>query len=139
MQTNTKSSLFDLLFIFKRSVLENIRKEGFKHDLTFSQVEVLSFIGPDGKETMKNIAQYLRITPPSATEIISEMEKKGLVKRIDDKKDRRIVSIVLTTAAKKLLASSCKRKEIILNKMLSKLDKKDCENLERIIRIIITD
>ena len=132
-------SLLDLLLVFRRSILENIRKEGLKCDLTFSQAEVLDFIRHSGKETMKSIADYLKITPPSATEIIREMEKRGLVKRIDDKKDRRIVSIVLTPAAEKLFFSLHKRKDFILKKMLSRLDKKDYDNLERIIRVLIID
>jgi DNA-binding MarR family transcriptional regulator len=136
---NNTSSLPDLLLMFRRNILEAIRKEGFKHDLTFSQVEVLRFIGPAGKETMKHIAGYLKITPPSATEIVKEMEHRGLVKRVGDKKDRRIVFIVLSPPAKKLFDSLCRRKELVLKKMISKLDEKDTKSLERIIRILITD
>ncbi len=139
INTNTKSSLSDLIFIFRKNILKSIKKEGFKHDLTFSQVEVLGLIGPTGKVTMKHIADHLGVTPPSATEIVSEMEKKGLVKRVDDKKDRRIVFIVLAPMSKKLSVSLCKEKEFILKKMLSKLNKKDCESFERIIRVLITD
>ena len=139
ISTYTKSSLSDLIFIFRKNILKSIKKEGFKHDLTFSQVEVLSFIGPNGKETMKSIADHLGVTPPSATEIVKEMEKKGLVKRVDDKKDRRIVFIVLSPPAKKLSVSLCKQKELMFKKMFSKLNKKDFESFERIIRILITD
>ena len=138
MNTYAKSSLPDLIFIFRKNILKSIKKEGFKHDLTFSQVEVLGFIGPTGKETMKSIADHLGVTPPSATEIVKEMEKKGLVKRIDDKKDRRIVFIILSPSAKKLSVSLCKEKELMFRKMLSKLNKKDFESFERIIRILIT-
>ncbi|MDR3519523.1 MAG: MarR family transcriptional regulator [Candidatus Pacebacteria bacterium] len=137
--TYSKSSLSDLIFNFRKNILKSIKREGFEHDLTFSQVELLGFIGPTGKETMKSIADHLGITPPSATEIVKEMEKKGLIKRIDDKKDRRIVFIVLSTSSKKLSVSLCKQKELMFKKMLSKLNKKDYENFERIIRILITN
>ncbi len=133
-----KSSLGDLLFVLRRNIVEAIKKEGLRHDLTFSQVEVLYFIGPSGKATMKSIAEYLKITPPSATEIVSEMEKKGLIKRMSDTKDRRVVYIVFTHIAKKLFVSISKRKELILKKMIAKLSKIDQRNLERIIRILIT-
>jgi DNA-binding MarR family transcriptional regulator len=137
--TYSKSSLSDLIFIFRKNILKSIKKEGFEHDLTFSQVELLGFIGPTGKETMRSIADHLGVTPPSATEIVKDMEKKGLVKRVDDKKDRRIVFIVLSPSAKKLSVSLCKQKELMFKKMLSKLDRKDYENFERIIRILITE
>jgi len=139
ISTYTKSSLSDLIFIFRKNILKSVKKEGFQHDLTFSQVEVLSFIGPTGKETMKSIAGHLGITPPSATEVVKEMEKKGLVKRVDDKKDRRIVFIILSPSAKKLSVSLCKQKEVMFKKMLSKLNKKDFESFERIIRILIKE
>jgi len=134
-----KSGLSDLLLIFRRNILESVRKEGFKYDLTLSQVEVLRSIGLSGKETMKNIADYLKITPPSATEIVAELEKKGLVKRENNKKDRRIVFVVLSDKAKKLFVSLSKRKGAVFKRMISKLRLNDRKNLERIIRILITE
>ena len=135
-----KSGLWDFLFVFKRNIEENIKKEGLdSFDLTFSQVGILRFIGPSGKETMKSIANYLKITPPSATEIVAELEKKGLVKRKKNKNDRRVVLIVFTPMAKKIFSSLCKHRELILEKILSKLNKKDFENFERIIKILIKD
>ncbi|MBI3888865.1 MarR family transcriptional regulator [Candidatus Nomurabacteria bacterium] len=118
--------------------MESLKAAGFEHELTFSQVEVLHFVGPEGKETMKSIADFLKITPPSATEIVAEMEKKGLVKRTSDERDRRVVFIVLSPLAKKLFISLHKRKEFVLKKIFSKLSKKDHEEFERIIRILIT-
>ena len=132
-----ESSLGDLLLILRRDIHESIKKEGFKHELTFSQMEALRFIGPSGKATMKGIADYLKITPPSATGIVDELQKKGLVKREDDKKDRRVVFIVSTLQAQKLFNSMHKWKDAIFHKMLSKLSDKDKKNLERIIKILI--
>ena len=137
MHTNKRSSLGDLLLVLRRNIMESIKKEGFKHDLTFSQVEVIRFIGSSGKETMKNIADYLKITPPSATEIVAEMEKRGLVNRKNDKSDRRVVFIVLTSMAKKLFVSVSEHKNVLFKKMISKLNEADRKTLERIIRIII--
>lgn len=139
MKNCKQSSLGDLLLLLRRDIIESVKKEGFKQDLTFPQVEVLHFIGLSGEKTMKDIAEYLKITPPSATEIISEMEKKNLVKRVNDKGDRRVVLIVLTEMSKKLFTSVCKRKELVFKKMINKLNKKDQKDLERIIRIIVTN
>ena len=134
-----KSNLGDLLLILRRKIIESIRKEGIKHDLTFSQVEILHFIGLERRETMRNIADYLKITPPSATEIVAEMEKKGLVKRENDKKDRRVVFIALSNMAKKTSVSFANRKDVVLKKMISKLNKADHKALERIIKILVVE
>ena len=86
---------------------------------------------------MKSIADFLKITPPSVTELIKEMERKNLVKKVSDKKDKRITFITLTETAKKNYISISKKKEAILDKMTSKLDKEDKDTLKRIIKIII--
>jgi DNA-binding MarR family transcriptional regulator len=134
-----KSSLGDLLLIFRRRILENVKKEGLKHDLTLSQVEILYFIGLSGKRTMKDIADYLKITPPSVTTLVEEMEEKGLVKRINDKKDRRVVFIILTEKTRKTFTSICKQKELIFKEMILRLNRKDQKILERIIKILIKE
>ena len=132
------SNLGDLLLTLRREIIERIRKDGFTHDLSFSQGEVLRFIGPSGKVTMKSIANYLKITPPSATEIVSEMEKKGLVKRKSGTKDKRITLVSLSPSAKKLFVSLSATKDVILQRMISKLSEADRKSLERIIKILIT-
>ncbi len=135
-QKEKESNLGDLLLHFRRSFIESIKKEGLKNDLTFSQIEVLHFIGISGEKTMKNIAEYLKITPPSVTELIKEMEKKNLIKRVNDKKDRRVVSIALTPSARKNYISISKNKEAVLNKMVAKLNNQDKKELIRIINIL---
>src|SRR5258708_31465672 len=120
MINKKESDLGNLLLLFRRRIIESLKKEGPKEELTFSQFEVLCLIGPKGRETMRSIDDYLKVTPPSATEIVSEMEKKGLVVRKGDEADRRVVHIAPTARAKKLLVSVSKRKEAVLRKMLSK-------------------
>ena len=136
-------NLEDLLLALRRKIIDSCKKEGLKYDLTFSQMEITRFIGEaeaESKEvTMKAIASHLKITPPSATTFIAEMEKKGLVKRKSDPTDRRIVSIVFTPKAKKLFEKIYVRKQNILHAMVSKLDEKDQKSLERIITILITE
>ena len=136
MLRNAKPNLGDSLLLLRRNILEGIKKESIKPELTFSQMEILHFIGVSGKKTMKNIADYLKITPPSVTELTKEMERKNLIKRIAGKKDKRIVSVTLTNTAKKNYISICKKKEAILNQMVSKLSEKDKKTLGRIIKII---
>ena len=129
-------NLGDLLLLLRRKMLESIKKEKMAHSLTFSQLEILHFIGVKGVKTMKSIADYLKIAPPSATELVKEMEKRKLIKRVVGKKDRRIISISLTRIARKNYISILSKKEAILFQMTSKLSKKDKENLKRIIKII---
>jgi DNA-binding MarR family transcriptional regulator len=131
-------NLEDLLLTLRRKIVDSCRKEGIPLNLTFSQVEILRFIGIDGAKTMKSIAEYLKITPPSVTDMIAPMEKKGVVKRIEDPHDRRVVTIILTKKAKSIYELTQKRKEQILRDMLSRLSATDKKTLERIISILVS-
>jgi DNA-binding MarR family transcriptional regulator len=141
MNTHSPSTplLGELLLTFRRKIIESCRKEGLPNDLSMPQVEVMSFIGPDGSETMKAIADHLRITPPSVTAMIAEMEKKGIVKRTVDPKDRRRISIVLSKKAKIIYSSILEKKNEVLQDMLSRLSATDKKELERIITILIKE
>jgi DNA-binding MarR family transcriptional regulator len=131
------SHLSELLLTLRRKIIESCRKEGLPNDLSMPQVEILSFIGPDGSETMKAIADHLKITPPSVTAIIADMEKKKIIERKTDPNDRRRVSIVFSKSAKVIYSSILKKKNQVLKKMLSRLSAKDTKELERIINILI--
>ena len=139
MTCKTKPNLGDLLLLLKREIVKSAKRKGIAADLTFAQMEILHFIGVSEEKTMKNIAAHLKITPPSVTGLVKEMEKKNLVERVTDKKDKRVVSVLLTESAKKNYLSIAKNKEAILNQMTSKLNKKDKEALGRIIKIIIKE
>ena len=111
-----------------------------QHDLTFAQAEVMHFLGHAqraGRETMQNIARYLRIAPPSATALVTELEKKGLVRRRGDPGDRRLVHVSLTPAAKRLLAAVTRQKDAVFKKMISKLSPREYKELERLIRKLL--
>lgn len=136
MQTN-KSNLLELMLGFRRKINESTKESSLKKELTISQFETLWFIGFDGKRSMESIADFLKITPPSATSMINKMEKRGLVSRKRDVKDKRIVYISLTTSTKNHLKSMRKNKEKVLCNIVSKLSQNDKKHLERIIKIII--
>lgn len=137
-QPNPKG-IGEILLAFKRKIAESSKKSFFKPDITFSQMETLMFIGPSGSKTMDSIADYLKITPPSATSLIEKMEKKGLVIRMRNRKDRRVVSIRLSSKTKKEIGVLWKEREKVLNQIVSKLSAQDKKHFIRIMRILIED
>lgn len=136
---SVKPDLEALVLSFRRKIIDACRKEGMAYELTFSQMEIIRFIGLDGARTMKEIASYLKVAPPSATSLVRELENKGLVERAGNASDRRIVSIAFTSKARKQFATIALRKQTILSKMLSKLSDADKQSLKRIISILIKE
>ena len=135
-----KKDLCELIIGLRRKVIDSAKQNSLlKDELTFSQFEALWFIGPGGKKSMEAIADFLKITPPSATSMIGKMEKIGFVSRIRDKKDKRVVYVSLTTKTKTHMQALRKHKEQLFKNIIAKLSTEDKKQLERIIRKLIED
>lgn len=66
-------------------------------ELTMPQAKTLFFLG-HGTRRMGDISAYLGRGMPSATSMIDRLLAKGLVERVEDASDRRVVACQLTTA-----------------------------------------
>lgn len=101
---NSLNKIVSLIFIAKRLFHEQITDEKGK-SFSFLQLNTLRFIKRK-KPLMKDIADYLSITPPSATSLVNTLIRFGLVKRVLDPKDRRMVKIAITKKGAKYLKES---------------------------------
>jgi DNA-binding MarR family transcriptional regulator len=72
-------------------------------DVTFAQIKVVGFLDHCRKAHMKDIAQALRITLPTATGLVDNLVKNGYLKRYQEVGDRRIVHVSLSSKGYKLL------------------------------------
>jgi DNA-binding MarR family transcriptional regulator len=116
-----------------------LRKEAQDLRCPISQIDTLAYIVEKGNPSMKEIANYLNVTPPSATAIIETMQKKKLVTRIVNDKDRRTIRVALTPKAWKFFKSFHERKFTIFKKMISKLQKNEQRQLIKILNILIKE
>ena len=64
--------------------------------LSILQIEALWYVKEEKEVLMKDLASHLFIAPPSATSLADDLVKAKLVKRSEDKKDRRTTAISLT-------------------------------------------
>ena len=65
------------------------------HDLTMPQARTLFHLS-EGPRRMREVAAFLRVGMPSATSMIDRLVRKGLVRRVEDATDRRVVACELT-------------------------------------------
>ena len=91
METNEK--LLSSIFNVGRLIKEKLHSNNCPVVFTQGEMEVLKFLKGTKNTTMKSIANYLCIKPSSATSAINNLVKKGYVKRIQEKNDRRVVYI----------------------------------------------
>ena len=134
-----KQNIDDILIAFRQNMTNLLFKEAKGSGLSLSHFEILMYIAHKGEVTMKDIASWLHITPPSASVLVDTLVKKKLVTRVSSSKDRRTIHIILNREAHKLISLIHKKKMTVFKKMLSKLDKKDQKDLSRILNKCITN
>lgn len=77
-----------------------IRKSG---DITVPQLAILHLLKDIPRCKMTEIAKFLHVTTSAATGIVDRMVRSGLLKRVRDAKDRRIINIRLTAKGEKAI------------------------------------
>ncbi len=132
-------SLEKTLFAFRRKFSDMLRKEAEDLKCPISHIDTLTYIAEKGEPSMKDIANHLKITPPSATAIVEIMQKKKLITRVSNDKDRRSIRVALTPTAWKFFKSIHEKKFTVFTKMLSKLNDAERKQFTKILNILIKD
>ncbi|MDD5489338.1 MAG: MarR family transcriptional regulator [Candidatus Moranbacteria bacterium] len=132
---NNLNKIVSLIFIVKRLFHEQITDEKGK-SFSFLQLNTLRFI-KQKKPLMKEIADYLSITPPSATSLVDTLIRLGLVKRVLDRKDRRMVKIAISRKGARYLKESFDEVGKTVRKKLEILTEKEQRDLAGILAKIV--
>ena len=104
--------------------------------LPFSQCQTLSFIADKEKPSMQDVARHFKITAPSATFLVEELARSGLITRHANSKDRRKVEVMLTQKGKTVFKKIIKVREKVLHRMFQTLTESDRADLNRILKKI---
>lgn len=110
-------------------------------ELTPPQVHTLSWLGFDGRLSMKEIARRLGVTEKTVTGVVDRLERSELVRRTRDTVDRRVVHVELTETGR----SQFEALEAVFTQRLSQfvalLENEDADALvgvlERLVRRLI--
>ena len=81
---------------YQRAFNEELAPQG----VTFRQAQVLGFLALEGTLSQTDLAERMRIEPPTLVGILDRMERDGWIRRDGDKTDRRRKLIQPTPAAK---------------------------------------
>ena len=138
-KASDKTSIDNILSAFRRKLADSLRKETENLKCPLTHIDTLMFIAEKGTPSMKEISSHLNITPPSTTVIIEAMQKKKLVKRVSNEKDRRTIRVELTSSAWGFLKDLHDRKMQIFSRMLSNLSESDKKEFIRILSILIKE
>ncbi|MEZ5092846.1 MarR family winged helix-turn-helix transcriptional regulator [Nocardioides sp.] len=92
----------DLLMLAARSMRRAYADAMADYDVTPSQARALRTVADLGPVRLSVLAERLRIAPRSATEVVDDLEARGLVARGPDPDDRRATKVALTAAGEGL-------------------------------------
>lgn len=98
--------------------------------LTTSQLRVISALAK-GPCLPSALARQLRITPPTATEVVDLLVRRGLVERHDMPEDRRVTQLQLTPAGAETWHTVRGRTLDAVKGLLARMNRADVEALER--------
>lgn len=78
--------------------LISLRRRQFCKDhsfrgMSFAQIHILMALQERGRTTVSELGQMLQVSTPSASSILDRMEDNGLVRRVRDVADRRVVHV----------------------------------------------
>lgn len=104
-----------------------------KYGTTPSQFTILWNLSTEESTPMSELSKQSSCVNSNITSIISRMEEKGLVKRIQDKKDRRIVRVDLTEEGKELYKKTVPEHYRFLEKMLGCFTEEEIEALNNLL------
>jgi DNA-binding MarR family transcriptional regulator len=132
-----------LLFAFRRrrgevpEVLKKAGRHGERH------IGVLMSLAIRGPATVSELAERTEMTTAHASLVVGELARAGLVDREHDERDRRLIVVSLSEAAKPAMAEMHERNAAPLHRFLAELDDDEAErfitHLARLIAYIRDD
>jgi MarR family 2-MHQ and catechol resistance regulon transcriptional repressor len=102
---------------------------------TNSQSAVLSVLLRNGPTKMSEIGRILKVSKPNITFLVDKLEEQGLIRREDDKEDRRVKNISLTAQGRAAIEEQKARLHAKIKTRLAVLTEQDLEDFEASLRI----
>jgi DNA-binding MarR family transcriptional regulator len=103
-------------------------------DVNMLQLHAVVLIREHEGMTMKEFAESLKITSPSATSFVNRVVNMGWVQRVADKKNRKLVRLKITPLGKRLLQARMQEKRRCFRDMLKLLSVQDQRDLVRVLQ-----
>ena len=105
-----------------------------KGSLSLIHLHVLSILEADGPLPMSRLADTLDVSVASMTGIIGRMEERGLVERVHDEDDRRVVIVRPTTTGTAVFRDMADERRSRLTLLLGRLSEDELTSLRTGLR-----
>ena len=110
----------DLRLIIQR-LSRRVRLERTEDEITDGQRSVLFHLFGDGAQTLGQLSEQDRVSPPSMNRTVNALEGAGLVTRVASESDGRKVSIDLTPAGRALVQETRRKRDAWFSACINRL------------------
>jgi DNA-binding MarR family transcriptional regulator len=106
------------------------------HGMSMTHHQVIAILESEGAIPMGRLAERLGVSLPSASGIVERMVERGLVERLRDADDRRVVLVRLSPAGRRLVREFHAVRRAQMRRLLDQLDAVQQQRLLLAIRDI---
>lgn len=117
-----------------RRLQKNFKQAGV--DITIEQWSVLYHLWKEDGQSQQQLCEATFRDKPSITRLVDNLEKNKLVKRVGNKKDRRINQILLTQLGRKIEEESMAVANQTLNEALAGVTNGQIEIAKEVLQIV---
>ena len=104
--------------------------------VTRSQLKAMTALAEDSLISMGSLCSMAKVKLPSLTEVVDRFEKQGILARVRDDVDRRVVRVRFTEKGKKMHRTMLKRREEELQGVFGPLTRKERADLGNALETI---
>jgi DNA-binding MarR family transcriptional regulator len=116
--------------LFKRE-LNQLNEHKFMKTLLW-----LTLIDEYGNPSISNLGRKINVSKSQMTSRVDQLVSEGLIERVNDNQDRRIIRIQLTENGKEFLRNSQKHIEPNMSELIAQLSAEDLKDLKTSIQTI---
>lgn len=105
-------------------------------DITPPQFNALLLLAEYGDMTIGELGNKMYLASSTATDLIDRMERNGLVERVRDSSDRRVVRLHMLEKGKEMIQKVLESRKRYLEKILVRVSAQEQEDLVRALQSI---
>ncbi len=103
---------------------------------TPSEVDVLRAAARAGPTRLSDLASFVGVNPTMLSRLIPKLEMAGLVRRLDDKSDKRVCLLEVSAKGQRLLERISRERNDLLSRRIAELARDDREALGRALPVL---
>ncbi|MDB4979106.1 MAG: Transcriptional regulator SlyA [Candidatus Peribacteria bacterium] len=127
---------FEILRHIRKKMIRK-QEENTEDCVNMLQMQTLHMLTEHEGATMKEVADFMKVSSPSATSFISRLVKMGWIDRVSDPLNRKLVRLKVTAKGKKLLQEKMLERKKVFAEMLDLLPLEDQQEFARILGLLL--